>query len=221
MGFWKGFLLDFDGTVVVTESIAARAMEFVLKENGITDANHLASVLHGRTWNAGIQSLLKHFPNLDGQALGKRMREIYQQERKNGGVEFVPGALEAIQFFRSLSLPIALVTGSDRQEVDDILGKDAVHKYFDLVVTASDGFESKPSPAQYNAALKTLGLDPRDALIFEDSYAGIESALRACVPFVHVLHVSPLPGPHPKALASISDWRSVNRDFLSAIYRAR
>ncbi len=221
MGFWKGFLLDFDGTIVVTESLAARAMEIVLEENGISEAGHLASVLHGRTWSAGIRILMTHFPHLDAAVLGQRMREIYRYERKKGGVEFVPGALHALKLLRGLGVPVALVTGSDRDEVYDILGDEVVGKYFDLIVTASDGLESKPSPAQYNAALQTLGLNPEATLVFEDSYAGIESSKRAGLAFIHVLHVSPLPGPHVDAIAAIQDWRGMSRERLAAFYGER
>jgi beta-phosphoglucomutase len=219
MGFWKGFLLDFDGTLVVTESLAALAMEKVLQECGVVDTHSLAPLLHGRTWNAGIGDLLRKFPELKSMDLQRRLREVYKEERKNGGVSFVPGALEALRLLRTFGCPVALVTGSDQEEVLDIMGADAVHQYFDLVVTASDGLASKPSPAQYQKALKHFGLSPSEALVFEDSHAGIESAMQAGVAFVHVRHVSPLPEPHPAALGAMQDWTRVNRAFFEALYQ--
>lgn len=60
-----------------------------------------------------------------------------------------------------------------------MLKKALIYDYFDLVISAEDVQEAKPSPQMYNLALSRIGINPDEAIIVEDSPHGIQAATAA------------------------------------------
>ena len=52
-------------------------------------------------------------------------------------------------------------------------------QFFHKIITIDDFKHPKPDPAGYNLALKELGHHPSNALVFEDSLKGVQSAQKA------------------------------------------
>lgn len=71
---------------------------------------------------------------------------------------------------------LALVTSSEKVITKELLGLANLWESFDLILTRDDCPHHKPHPWPYLHALKTLGLNSLDAVIFEDSAVGIEAA---------------------------------------------
>src|SRR5690606_19525073 len=100
------------------------------------------------------------------------------EELLQAGPRVVPGVVDAI---RNLAQghKLALVSGSHRRDILWVLGHLGVEKLFTPVLGAEDYPNSKPAPDGYLEAVKRLGANPKETLVFEDSFAGIESALAA------------------------------------------
>jgi sugar-phosphatase len=67
---------------------------------------------------------------------------------------------------------------------------------FDAVISSADVLRGKPAPDPYMAAARKLGIDPHDAVVFEDTIFGIESARAAgarCVALATTLARDQLP----------------------------
>ena len=82
-------------------------------------------------------------------------------------------------FNRMLSLPVrqAIVSGSTRAEIDVMMENigmpaDSV----DLILSDEDCEKGKPDPEGYLRALDVLDAPAHEALVFEDSPAGMEAA---------------------------------------------
>jgi len=75
-------------------------------------------------------------------------------------------------------VPLAICSGAARAEIEPVVEAAGLAEYFQAIVTSDDVVHGKPDPEGY---LKTLGLlgDPTDALVFEDTEAGIASARAA------------------------------------------
>lgn len=73
-----------------------------------------------------------------------------------------------------------------RHENKNIQAKAAIDEYFTLVYTREDVREMKPHPEIYLKVMETLGVEPKDCLIFEDSLIGVEAANRAGVDVVAI-----------------------------------
>ena len=88
-------------------------------------------------------------------------------------------------------VPVAIVSGAYRIEVQTILAGAALDGAVSVVVAFEDVARSKPHPDPYLRALELLGVDAADALAVEDTAVGIASAKAAGLRCVAVLGSQP------------------------------
>ncbi len=97
-----------------------------------------------------------------------------------------PDADALVRHARSFACSVALVTTSDRPTTTRVFEALDLESAFDLIVTADDVAETKPDPEGYLRALADLEVAPADALVVEDSPAGVRASVSAGI---HVLAV--------------------------------
>lgn len=169
---------DMDGTLVDTELAAAKAVEecFLAWDHQITAKD--AHFVTGRTWELALEYLFsKYPPKISHASATKKVLESYREKIETDLIE-VPGARECVRNLAA-DFPLALVSGSHRQEILSILGRLGLSDCFQAILGAEDYPNSKPAPDGYLKAAKLLGKRPENTLVFEDSVAGIESGLAA------------------------------------------
>ena len=175
----RGFLFDLDGTLVDSERETAEAMARALVSHGVAVEQSDRDFIVGRSWVAIYDNLKARYPHLtwtraETIAHTEAMRDDVFAER---GVTVLPRARETLEWTRSYKR--ALVTGSSRGEVAQIGRHFGPMFTWDAVFAAEDVAQSKPAPDGYLAALAALGLDPHEAVVVEDSRAGIEAGRAA------------------------------------------
>jgi len=74
---------------------------------------------------------------------------------------------------------MAVVSGSNRANVERALRAAGLRELFPVVLTADDGLPPKPEPDLFLEAARRLGVEPPDCQVFEDADAGLEAARRA------------------------------------------
>ena len=77
--------------------------------------------------------------------------------------------------------PLAICSGAARAEIEPVVEASGLASCFRTIVSSDDVVHGKPDPEGYAKALGILGVDPADALVFEDTEAGIASARGAGV----------------------------------------
>jgi beta-phosphoglucomutase len=78
-------------------------------------------------------------------------------------------------------VPLAICSGAARAEIEPVVEAAGLARCFPTIVTSDDVVHGKPDPEGYLQALGLLGVDPADAVVFEDTEAGIASARAAGV----------------------------------------
>jgi HAD superfamily hydrolase (TIGR01509 family) len=181
----RALLLDFDGTMLETESSSYGSWRELLAEHGCE--------LSPETWSAAVGTLGAVDPlalleahlgaSVDRPALQARARarhaELLADERLRPGVE------EVVDEARARGLHVAVVTSASEWWVRGHLRRLAVHDDLEHVVAADgDPSRAKPAPLLYLEAAALLGVEPAEAVAVEDSPNGVRAARAAGVQVV-------------------------------------
>ena len=73
-------------------------------------------------------------------------------------------------------LPMAVVSGSNRANVERALRAAGLHQLFSVMLTADDGLPPKPAPDLFLEAARCIGVEPGACQVFEDADSGLEAA---------------------------------------------
>jgi HAD superfamily hydrolase (TIGR01509 family) len=180
-----------DGTLVDTEPYWMRAeTEIVESFGGVwTHADCMLMVGSALTDAAGI--LQSRGVDLGADDIVGKLTDRVQEQLREHGVPWRPGARELLRLVKNAGIPMGLVTMSISRmahQVSDLVGFDA----FDTIVTGDMVAEGKPHPEAYLSAAGLLGVNVLHCLAVEDSVPGVASAVAAGTVTIGVPHMIPL-----------------------------
>lgn len=176
----RGFLFDLDGTLVDSERETAEAMaRALLRGQGIAIEQYDRDYIIGRSWLAIYDSLVSRYPQLtwNREETIAQTAILREEVFAEIGITVLPGARDMLAW--TAAFPRALVTGSSRVEVTQVLPLIGEVARFETIVAAEDVSRSKPAPDGYEKAMGILGLQPRQCVVIEDSPAGIQAGRTA------------------------------------------
>jgi HAD superfamily hydrolase (TIGR01509 family) len=184
----RGALFDLDGVLVSTEELKALAhTETVAGYGGRLDPWQYRAEM-GRAYDDVIDAFIRRTGiDADPADYSKAFRSAYL-DLLRARLQLTPGAADLLQALNEQGYRLAVVSSSLRWMMDEILGRTRLDLFFHTVVSAEDVREEKPSPEPYELALKRLALEPRNAVVFEDTQSGVTSGSRAGVKVIAVRH---------------------------------
>ncbi len=209
-------IFDLDGTIVDTELTAARVIQEVFLEWKIEIDPQDATFVTGRKWEVAFEFLFQKYslPVSYEVAQGLCMDRYRQALRDH--LQIVPGSVDAIRQLAE-HFPLGLVSGSGRQEILWALKKLQIETHFQVILGAEDYPRSKPSPDGYQKALKLLKAEPNSCLVFEDSSAGITSAIDAGTWVVAITSTNHFQQKLTQAHFAIHDLTGVNEKWIQEL----
>jgi HAD superfamily hydrolase (TIGR01509 family) len=100
----------------------------------------------------------------------------------------IPERIREAVRYAAARVPVAIVSGSARAEIEPVLQTAGIRDAVTVVVSVDDVAAGKPDPESYLRALELLdGVAASDAVVFEDTDAGIAAAKGAGMRCVAVL----------------------------------
>lgn len=103
----------------------------------------------------------------------KIYHELYESVKPNQII------INLLKNLHKHNVRLALVTSSSRESTKKTLEKLNILNLFEVIVTFDDVKNRKPHPEPYLRATEILNIAPSEAIVFEDSPPGVESAKRA------------------------------------------
>jgi HAD superfamily hydrolase (TIGR01509 family) len=179
-------LFDLDGTLVDTDALHLRAFAEVLSGAGIVvDEAYYRSHIAGRSNGLIVSEAYPDASQKQRAAIAARKESAYRDNLDT--IRIVPGAVQLIEWAKSKNIRCAVVTTSPRASVETVLNRIHLLSSFDLLVVGDEVRPGKPDTLPYSTALKKFGINPGEAVAFEDSLPGLASATGAGIPTVGVL----------------------------------
>ena len=172
----NAIIFDFNGTLSDDEPILCEIFIELFAEHGKPlSAREYFDELAGlsdpeivRTW------LGENHPDVD-DVIAERVNRY--RAAVGDGSSIHEHVREAVRYAAE-RVPVAICSGAARAEIEPVIEAAGLAEYFQAIVTSDDVVHGKPDPEGYLSTLRILG-DPNDALVFEDTEAGIASARAA------------------------------------------
>jgi HAD superfamily hydrolase (TIGR01509 family) len=179
-GVIHGLIFDFDGLMVDTETAARDSWVDIFQEYGCDFPHGVwARILggSGRDFDACGYLAQQTGLQLDPEEL--RTRRWRRKLELVAAQPLMPGIAAYLAEGKRSGLTLGVASSSSREWVVGHLDRLGVTDLFDAIVTGDDVTDVKPDPALYLLALARLGLEPHEAIVFEDAPNGILAAKRA------------------------------------------
>jgi HAD superfamily hydrolase (TIGR01509 family) len=181
----RALFLDFDGTMLETESASYDSWRELLAEHEYELTHDVWSATVGTIDGVDPVALLEEHLGapVDRSELEERQaarhRELLVDENLRPGIQRI------VDEARARGLRLAIVTSASVPWVREHLSRLGLEADWEHVIAANGDVErAKPAPVLYAEALEQLGVRPEEAVAIEDSPHGVSAAKAAGIPAI-------------------------------------
>lgn len=172
--FKYGLLFDCDGTVVDKESLQG---QFWNEQKKIyhPEIDRFQDCILGCSLNKILELYFS-----DDQKVPDLIRKKLDDFEDHFKFEYFPGTKELLQNLINEGVPSALDTSSNDKKLKKIINSDPeFNEFFKCIITADKVSKPKPDPEGYIKGSKSINVDPKRCIVFEDSINGIKAVKAA------------------------------------------
>ena len=214
----KAFIFDLDGVIVDTAKYHFLAWQRIANQLGIEFTHEHNEQLKGVSRVRSLDIILE-LGNVQASQEDKNKWLVQKNDEyltylvDMDQSEILPGVIPILQFLKDNNQGIAL--GSASKNAKPILDKTGIMSYFDVIVDGNDVSNAKPDPEVFLQAARLLNTSNENAIVFEDSVAGIQAANIAKMTSIgigqkNVLH---------EAKYIFNDFTEMNTSFIEALIK--
>ena len=176
---YKAVIFDLDGVICSTDYYHFLAWKKITDRLGISfskeDNDHLRGISREASLDLILEKSGKYWSLAQKKALAEEKNRIYQSYlAQMGPDDLLDGVPETLLTLRSLGFLLAV--GSSSKNTLLILSRLGLDTFFDAVADGTEISHSKPDPEVFFLAAKKLSVNPHQAVVVEDSIAGVEAA---------------------------------------------
>jgi HAD superfamily hydrolase (TIGR01509 family) len=176
----RALVFDFDGLMVDTETSSFESWREIYAQHGAELSLDVWVDCIGRP--GGYFDACTHLEKLTGMPVDRQTIRAERDRRfkeMNLLQPLRPGVLDYLREAQRLRLSVGLASSATRKRVLPHLEQLRVLEYFSTTKCLEDTTKHKPDPAPFLAVTEALGVEPGEAVAFEDSPHGIASAKAA------------------------------------------
>lgn len=175
----KAFIFDLDGVIVDTAKFHFLAWKKLADSLNINFTHEINEQLKGVSRVRSLEIILSQ-GNVQASQNDKNNWLVQKNEdylafvHKMDKSEILPRVEEVLQFLKTNNQYVVL--GSASKNARPILEKVNILHYFDALVDGNDVTNAKPDPEVFLQGANQVQVAYKDAIVFEDSVAGIQAA---------------------------------------------
>lgn len=178
----KAFIFDLDGVVVDTAKFHFVAWQRLAVSLDINFTEQENEQLKGVSRVRSLEKILKWGnKEIDQKTFEEKLvqknDEYLEMVETLTQEDILPGVHDFLVRLRESEQPIAL--GSASKNARPILKKLGIYDLFDAIVDGTDVSKAKPDPEVFLNACQLLNMPAKNAIVFEDSIAGVQAANNA------------------------------------------
>ncbi len=178
-----GVIFDFNGTLSDDEPLLLRIYQEMFEEHlkWRLSPRHYYARLAGRSDREIVEVIVEELAG-DDRLLASRLlaqRRTRYREMVEEQSPIQSATVELVRLLDARGVPLGIVTGAQRADVEYVLSRSPLAGVFDAVVTEEDVGNGKPHPEGFLTGAAALGVNPEHILVFEDSVPGVRAAKQA------------------------------------------
>ena len=214
----KAFIFDLDGVIVDTAKYHFLAWQKIASELGIEFTPEHNEELKGVSRVRSLDIILK-LGNIKASQedknkwLAQKNEDYLSYIQHMNEDEILPGVVTILTFIKEQKQLIAL--GSASKNARPILEKVKILHLFDAIVDGNDVTNAKPDPEVFLIAAKLIGATKKNAIVFEDSVAGIQAANTANMVSIGIGDASVLHEAH----YNFPDFTHIDLSFIETLIK--
>jgi beta-phosphoglucomutase len=193
----RALCFDFNGTLSHDEPLLYAIYAELFAEHGrpLTERDY-----YGRLAGNTEEAIVGGWLGVEGEELHRLVEVRIERYRERADGSAVPPAVREAVWHAAARVPLAVVSGAYRREIEPVLERAGLSDCFRAVVAADDVAHGKPHPECYRHALVLLGEEDAAAVVaLEDTEAGVAAAKDAGLRCLAVR------GTHPDARLARAD----------------
>ncbi|MBC5863791.1 beta-phosphoglucomutase [Flavobacterium turcicum] len=212
----KAFIFDLDGVIVDTAKYHYLAWKKIANSLDIDFTHEHNELLKGVSRVRSLDIILD-LGKVDAtqeqkdQWLFQKNEDYLSFLVDMDASEILPGVVPVLEFLKEKGQKIAL--GSASKNARPILEKTGIASFFDAIVDGNDVSNAKPDPEVFLTAARLVNAAPENAIVFEDSVAGIQAANIANMISVGIGDAATLHG----AKYIFTDFTAMDENFLAQL----
>ena len=178
---YKGIVFDLDGVICSTDEYHYLAWKALADKIGAVGFNRTDNIRQrGVSRMESLEVVLEKAPrSYSGEeklALAEwKNREYRTMLRQMSPADLSSEVKTTLTALRAMGLRLAI--GSSSKNAPFILERLGLDGWFDAVADGNDISHSKPDPEVFLLAAERIGLPPRDCLVVEDAFSGIDAGI--------------------------------------------
>ena len=179
-------IFDLDGVLIDSMPLHIMAWREYVANLGVS-CDDIERRMHGRRNSELVRDLLGH--DLDDEVVfehGAAKERLFREMLLKCDVHQyrVPGVIEFLE--RYPEIPKAVGSNAEQPNIDFVLDRLALRRFFPITVNGHQVSRPKPFPDVYLKAAELLQVQPENCIVFEDSPTGVEAARAARMRIVAV-----------------------------------
>ena len=184
----KAIIFDMDGLMIDSERVTFECYQERLKDMNLTMDEEFYKTLLGKP----IKGIYQRFYDVYGNdfPIENVIQDVHQLMAERFETEGVPvkkGLIELLHYLKDNNYKTIVATSSNRDRVDKILAQAKITEFFDDSICGDEVTKGKPNPEVFLKSCQKLGVNVDEAIVLEDSEAGIQASYDAnikviCIP---------------------------------------